>query len=1219
MKRARLLTPKFITAVVFLLLVALVWFVGSSMGLKTSEARFGLIFLLMLLWVLTLMIGKALADRSSQLLERMVRRDADAAVIGASPEKRAEMAQLRKRLLGAIDILKSSNLGKTRGRSALYELPWYMILGHPAAGKSCAILNSGLKFPLAGKGSTSVQGIGGTRDCDWFFSTEGVLLDTAGRYATQREDRLEWIAFLKLLKKHRSRAPINGIIVAASLPELQKAHTEAFSAYARQIRQRIHEVEDIFGLKVPVYILFTKMDLLAGFTEFFQEFSEDERKQVWGATLAHEQGVGFDAIKVVSEEFELLARGLSQTGTERLAHSRSNISKPALFAFPLEFNNLKASVIKLFEQLVAEDPYHARPLIRGFYFSSALQSGEPSLAMTPRIVSQFALSNTDTTSPVTQDSRTYFLESLFRKVLFPDRFLVGRGGSVGRSRQRVFALLAGMAGLILLVGAWTYSFLSNQKLAAECHQELTLATNLLRGHQPASTSLRALQLLQARIELLRRYRLEGAPWGLRWGLYRGDDLEQALLLEYNQHLHRLMLQPIRVEIEGRLEAFLAAPQSPVPPTPSGGEGTAMPNGYDTNYTLLKTYLMLHDTHRMDASHLADQLPRYWAPWIEGQANDSNLPELRRAAERTVAFYVAQIKEPGLPTISNRSELVANVRSRLAGNAQFQSPYERIYTEIKARGNTRHPAISVGSILENRDMDIVAGSSTLAGSFTLGGWNGYIKAAIQDAAQGKFDGTDWVLASSLDNDLTRHGKPAENEAKLMSLYKADYAREWTRFLTGIAIMNFDTPEKAAEALGRLGDLQRSPIRLIFARAALETSWDNPSQLAKGVSSVKDQVIAKTAGWLGPAAPTTQDPTGQYGEVGGQFAFLGTLTSTANGRAPIESYLELLTKLKTRLLAVTSNADPGAAARQLMQATLGGSGSELAEAQIFVDNTMLASASLAGRDMVRPLLMRPLTQSCQSLVPLAEQELNRAWTQQVLSQWNNLSGKYPFADSTNDAAMADIVRFLKPGEGTLPKFVSGTLGPLLTRRGDTLIQNSRGWPEVRLNSAVVASISRLMQAAESTLQDGDVCRFELQATPTPRIRETLVEIDGRSLVYRNGVETWTEFSWPAHSPSQGARIQVVSNEGASALVVQAPGRLSLLRLLDQAKVDSGRGGTTQLEWRFRVPQSFSNRSAKEPQREDYHPNPIRLHFRVISGPNPLKLSPLRHHTLPARLTH
>ena len=249
---------KLASAIGFCIFIALVWFIGPYVGLPNADTRLAVILGVMLLWVITLMVGRVIADRASTVLEKMLRRQADDAVMGASTDKRAEVARLRQRLLGAIDTVKSSNLGKARGKAALYELPWYMVIGHSAAGKSSAIFHSGLSFPFGDK--QAVQGVGGTRDCDWFFSTEGVLLDTAGRYSTQREDRPEWLGFLKLLKKHRPKAPVNGIIVAVSFPELVQYRSEQFELYARQVRERIDEIDSAFGMKVPIYLMFTKID-----------------------------------------------------------------------------------------------------------------------------------------------------------------------------------------------------------------------------------------------------------------------------------------------------------------------------------------------------------------------------------------------------------------------------------------------------------------------------------------------------------------------------------------------------------------------------------------------------------------------------------------------------------------------------------------------------------------------------------------------------------------------------------------------------------------------------------------------------------------------------------------------------------------------------------------------------------------------------------------------
>lgn len=94
------------------------------------------------------------------------------------------------------------------------------LTGPPGAGKSTLLMESGLNFPAMGQGPRGVRGIGGTRNCDWWFTEEAILLDTAGRYTTQDDDRAEWDEFLQLLKKTRRQSPINGALVVVSVEDL---------------------------------------------------------------------------------------------------------------------------------------------------------------------------------------------------------------------------------------------------------------------------------------------------------------------------------------------------------------------------------------------------------------------------------------------------------------------------------------------------------------------------------------------------------------------------------------------------------------------------------------------------------------------------------------------------------------------------------------------------------------------------------------------------------------------------------------------------------------------------------------------------------------------------------------------------------------------------------------------------------------------------------------
>ena len=454
---------------------------------------------------------------------------------------------------------------------------------------------------------------------------------------------------------------------------------------------------------------------------------------------------------------------------------------------------------------------------------------------------------------------------------------------------------------------------------------------------------------------------------------------------------------------------------------------------------------------------------------------------------------------------------------------------------------------------------------------------------------------------------------------MAMYQADYIKEWERFIQGVAVHSFSDLDRAAVALGRFSDPQNSPIKLVLARAAFETAWDSPSELNKTLTQAKKSILQKTNDLLGTSTAPTQQGS-RLGPVGTRFAPLAEMAGTPGGsRPPIDAYLDVLGKIRGKLSGISASGDVGNGSRMFVQATLSSTGSELAEALQFVDTTMLGRMDQNARDAVRPILVRPLVETFGVLVPQAGEDLNKVWQQQVYAPWTNLANKFPFADSGNEAPMADIARFLKPGDGTLARFVDKELGPLVARKGDTLVARTWGGQGIGLSPNFLDAISRLTSAGNALLQEGEGCRFELQPVPTPGLTDILLEIDGQKILYRMGPQTWIPLSWPGQSSSQGARLQVTSFAGATAQVCSFPGRLGLLRLLDQARIENPRAATSALEWRFKVTPAFSSRTGASGGKEDYYPQGIRFNFRMVSGGNPLELNTLRHHSLPQRVSN
>src|SRR3990167_7874452 len=168
------LNPKVLTVLGVAALAALL-FLGADtlqVGLIWGAVVLGLIALA---WLIVWAVRRAKAAKASSQLEQALQAEADKAVKSAGKDKRDEVQAVRERMVDAVKLIKSSKLGETSGAAALYELPWYAVIGNPAAGKSSAVVKSGLKFPFADNTDNVIQGIGGTRHCDWYFTTEGIL------------------------------------------------------------------------------------------------------------------------------------------------------------------------------------------------------------------------------------------------------------------------------------------------------------------------------------------------------------------------------------------------------------------------------------------------------------------------------------------------------------------------------------------------------------------------------------------------------------------------------------------------------------------------------------------------------------------------------------------------------------------------------------------------------------------------------------------------------------------------------------------------------------------------------------------------------------------------------------------------------------------------------------------------------------------------------------
>jgi type VI secretion system protein ImpL len=1099
----------------------------------------------------------------------------------------SEVAVLRKSMLEAITTIKTSKLGLVSGAAALYELPWYMIIGNPAAGKSSAIGHSGLQFPIAG--SKAIQGVAGTRNCDWFFTTDGILLDTAGRYAVQDGDRDEWFSFLALLKQYRRRAPINGILIAVSVAELTGAHAQNAIELAKSLRTRVQELTERLGVYAPVYVIFTKADLIAGFSDFFHDTDRNERDRAWGATIRYNRRrTNQDVLSFFDQHFDELHDGLKEMSLASMAGNRSTRMRPGVFTFPVEFGSIKSPLRAFLATLFEENTYQFKPVFRGFYFTSALQEGAVANLSSQRVATRFDLDLPEQKGAQAEEQSGYFLLELFRKVIFADKDLVARYTSPTTARLKYGAFCGATILLAGALGAWGWSYTGNRQLVANVQADLDKVVKLQDKRIDLQARLEALDILQDRIEQLEKSRAS-QPLMLSFGLYQGEALERKLRDEYFAGVREVMVQPVAAALEGLL-AEMNANASRLEPSAQQGVQPAQPgqpyqDAAPTNvaYNALKAYLMLGDKTRAEPGHLNDQLTRYWRGWLEANRGAMTHEQMIRSAERLMTFHLKQVGDPAWPQVTLKLGLLDTARDNLRRVVRGTPARERVYADIKARAAARFAPITVARIVGEQDQALIVGSNAVPGTFTRDAWERFVLGAIKEASNKELQSTDWVLKTVAKDDLTLEGSPEQIQKSLVDLYKADYASAWLKFVQGIAISELNGFEGSVRAMNRLGDPQLSPIARLLKTIHHETSWDNPGAARGDMGKVergllawfKETVLRRAPGEAraivdlnaDPAKPRSEAPA--MGPIGREFAGVARLVGVRERDASLMSgYLDCLSRLRSRLNQLKNQGDPGPGAKQFMQQTLEGAGSELADALKFVDEQMLTGMSDAQKLALRPILVRPLIQTFAVIVLPSESEINKTWQAQVLDPFQKtLAGKYPFAPGSRvEATNAEIGQVFGP-EGVVAKFVNSAMGPLVVRRGDVLA--ARTWADIGITLAPqavagfpgwIAPLSANGVAAAS----GPQTVFQLQPLPALGTLEYTIEIDGQQLRYRNTAPVWTNMVHPSPQGVPGARITALTIGGRTVELFNEAGQFGLKRMIDAATRRKKEGGVFELRW-------------------------------------------------------
>ncbi|MDO5704509.1 MAG: type VI secretion system membrane subunit TssM [Paracoccus sp. (in: a-proteobacteria)] len=1013
-------------------------------------------------------------------------RTIEAALIPAEPAGDGKV--LAEKMQGALSVLKKSG-----GAAALYDLPWYIFIGPPGAGKTTALVNSGLDFPLAQ--DQAISGFGGTRNMDFWFAEDAVLIDTAGRYTTQDSDasadKASWDAFLDLLKRTRPNCPINGVILSFSVEDMMRGDDAQLARHAETVRARLAELHDRLRIDFPVYVMFTKADLIAGFREYFASFSLNRRKLVWGTTFQTKDRKAMTH-EAVPAEFDRLVARLSEEIIDRLSEEPDGISRIAIFGLPGQMALLRDGVSAFLRRVFEPTRYKTNAILRGFYFTSGTQEGTP--------IDQVlgAISTPDSgpgfgSSFMSGRGKSFFIHDLLRRVIFPEQGWV----SFDQKAVRRAALLrsAALIAILLVTGAalagWGYSYWQNLTLTrmaeADTRAYAIAADAELQRTVIDDTDLRPIAPLLNDLRDLPAGYAQGGSSGPLDGLGLGQEarLNRAGTEAYAEALERMLRPRLILDLERRMPQIIASGDMP------------------QIYRALRIYLLLGK----QGQSTDDPAIRAWfsQSWRQEYPGRAGLDLIDQLDAHLAAMLALDDNRRLLADLDQTT--VDRARAALAQLPLDEQAYAIITEGALTSGlpdwtvtGTLGPAGA--EVFATRDGSDLASLSVPA-LYTYEGFWGYFYDQL-DVVGEQLRRDQWVLGDLGDSDeIERRLQRLDRD--LMERYRAGFIAAWNGVLGNLTLQSMVADKPQYAVLGRAASASASPllelVRAVDTETRLTREIDEAAaevateQAAAGggvANAIGDQITGRLRsrssgvqrilidaavhrGGAGQVragvAPAAPDPiTAPIEAISRAFENWHMLVAGDPGQRPIDTLLGNLGAIWENLRLAEQNPDQSAAALPTLLNSLTQYNSQLPE-------------QLAG------MVSRAEGDFRSGASDASIEQMNRALTDNITFVCRDtITSSYPFAQSARSLSIDNFAGFFGPG-GQMDRYFTEYLEPYVERTGDGLKWRA----DKEITQRFSANSLRQFERAERIRR-----AFFAGGGTRPQVEITVAQVDAHSTV-------------------------------------------------------------------------------------------------------------------------
>ncbi|MBI3898993.1 MAG: type VI secretion system membrane subunit TssM [Gammaproteobacteria bacterium] len=1114
---------------VIIVLALLIWFVGPLIAvadykpLVSQVVRLLIIVAMLIIWGLTNLRLRTVETKTNKALAEKIERNVDDRETPHSPKSAAITADesiLGERLKEALRSLQNAKLG--RGRK-LYQLPWYVIIGAPGSGKTTTLKNSGLRFPLQSQlGDEPVKGAGGTRYCDWWFTNEAVLIDTAGRYTTQdnpqKIENRAWLGFLNLLKKTRPKRPLNGIIIAVSILDVLRKTPTQQALQTSAIKRRIQELNEQLSMNLPVYVIFTKLDTIAGFAAFFADLEPQQREQVWGMTFPiniSKSGKAGNTLAQFDAEYQALISRANDRVTNRLHNERDPQRRTLAYEFPRQMLGLQNQVHAFLQNIFSPNQFELTALLRGVFFLSGTQTNAPAQWVTG------VLPVDRCTPPVTTysvDPKSFFIKNLFSNLIFAEANMASANTRAERRFRWVYAAFV-IAVVCSFVGTLVFWKISEQRNLAHIDRIYADITRYReQTHGGVKSAVDWLTLANG-LDVLK-----AMPTGydqgdkrpmmlMGFGLYQGDKIGAQARLTYLKILERFFLPAVSEQLLQQMRDAR--------------------NDQDALYQALKFYLMLHQPEKMDAKLFGAWADALWQRQLPGEP----YAPLRESLNMHLQVAIAQQLPP--PAIDQRQ---VDAAREILNKAPLE---QRLYRNLKNQLLRDHSQqFVVADVLAGKADTLFfrrSGAPLTQGIpwlFTYEGFHTGFNLQTKQLGKRLAD-EQWIYgdyAAKLSADQTN-----ELIALVERQYFSEYIDRWKALLNDLAVNSFNNANRGGAVLRTLSS-SSTPLLTFLKSVRRHTAL---SELP-GVSDQTKQVAATLATQATPNRLTQFVPLGNDVKVrlpgqvvSDEFQTLNDFVNKDGDGTPIRQLQQSLVALNGYFQNLTQTGDIQRAAYDANTSAAQGT-----------DPVYMVSRAVADSPSpVREWFQSVSVDSSRVTATATQGHLNSVWSSEVVSFFDQaIKGRYPIDPaSAVDVKLDDFTAFFGPG-GILDRYFTTNIKPF----ADTDREQWRWRKPVGLSDSALKLFERarrIQRAYFGSKPGAPQVGFKLVPYSLDRAASrVLLQVGDQSVAYEHGPLHTSTVVWPTPDNDSAKVVFTLANKGTP-ISAQTQGQWSWFRLLNK----------------------------------------------------------------------